>query len=245
MDEIFKKLPELVREETLPEIPKKIRWRARFFGKGQLWEYIRNYYEEESVRRVPFYLPYIYMKEAFRYLCRYAEIPKKQVSMVLIDGGDARTDYFLYEFLGELNYLTIVTERSVYFEGLQERAFQELGLLIDLVLPWEEKHLQGNLVWDFTEELQKTDCYPSECICFVPHKKEWKIKELLRECPFVTAVSIKEVENRQLSIRPSLAECFMVPAGFPFRKSRCEELKHWCRQKRWSVKMKVRTPEKP
>lgn len=245
MDELTKKLPELMREETLPEIPGKVRWKAKFFGKGQLLEYIRNYYEEESVRRVPFYLPYIYMKEIFRYLCRYAKIPKKQVSMVLIDDADARTDYFLYEFLEELNYLTIVTDRTKYYEGLQERAFQELGLLIDLVQPWEEKHLRGNLVWDFSDKLQKVDCYPEDCICFLPHKKEWKIKELLKECPTMTAVSLKEIEIGSLSLQPSMAECLLVPGGFPFRKSRCEELKSWCHRKRWLVKMSVRTLEKP
>lgn len=245
MDELLKKLPELVRAETMPEIPKKIRWKAKFFGKGQLVEYIGNYYEEESARRVPFYLPYIYMKETFRYLCRYARIPRKQVSMVLIDDGDSRTDYFLYEFLEELNYLTIVTDRREYFESLQERAFQELGLLIDLVLPWEEKNLRGNLVWDFSDKLQKSDCYPEECICFVPHKKEWKIKALLSDCPTMTAVSIKNVEIGQFHILPGMAESFLVPADFPFRKSRCEDLRQWCRQQRWQVKMNVRKPEKP
>lgn len=245
MDELTKKLPELIREETIPEIPKKIRWKSRLFGKGQLLEYIRNYYEEESVKRVPFYLPYIYMKEAFDYLRRYAQIPKRQVNMVLIDGGDARIDYFLYEFLEELNYLTIVTERQAYFEGLQERTFQELGMLIDLALPWEEKNLRGNIVWDFSDKLQKADCYPEGSICFLPHKKEWKIKEFLGECLCATAVTLREVEIGHFVLSPSMAECFLVPANFPFRKSRCQELKIWCRQKKWSVKMKVRKPEKP
>lgn len=245
MDELLKNFPDLVREETMPEIPKRIRWKARIFGKNQIWDYIRNYYEEESARRVPFYLPYIYLKESFRYLCRTAGIAKKQVSMVLIDGGDSRTDYFLYEFLEEFNFLTIITDRPVYFEGLQERAFQELGLLIDLVLPWEGKNLPGNLVWDFTDSLQKPDCYPKGAVCFVPHKKEWKISELLRECQAITTVSIKEVEIGSVIFRPSLAECFLAPAGFPFRKSRCDELKQWCRQNRWSLKMNRRKSEKP
>ena len=241
MDELTKRLPELIRAETLPELPVRVRWRARLFGKGKLWEYIKNYYEEESAHRVPFYLPYIYMKEIFRYLCRYACIPKKSVSMVLIDGGDLRTDYFLYEFLEELNYLTIITDRPEYFESLQERSFQELGLLIDLVRPWEKKHISGNLVWDFSENLQLSDCYPKDCICFTGHKKEWKVQELLRECPTITALTIDEIWVRGFSVYPSMAEGFLVPADFPFRKSRCEDLKKWCRQKEWRVKLKART----
>ena len=248
MDELTKRLPELIREETLPHIPKKIRWKAKIFGKTQILEYMRNYYEEESVKRVPFYLPYIYMKEIFRYLCRYGRFRKREVSMVLIDGGDARTDYFLFEFLEELNFLTIVTERREYFTGLQERAFQELGLIIELVLPWETKTLCGNLVWDFTEQLQRADCYPEHCICFVPHKKKWKIQELTRECPTVTAVSVKAIECKGMSLTPALAESFLVPANFPFRESRCEELKGWCHQKQWMFKpdvLKAISPEKP
>lgn len=235
----------IARPETRPDIPRKIRWKAKLFGSQCLSEYLWNYYEKESEARVPFYLPYIYIKENFYYLRRYAQIPKKQVSMVLIDGNDSRTDYFLYEFLEELNYLTIVTDRQKYFESLQERAFQELGLLIDLALPWEQKNIRGNLVWDFTEQLQKADCYPENSICFMPHKKEWKIKELLRECKLTAAVSLKEVEIGEVCISTSLAECLLVPANFPFRKSRCEDLKDWCRSQKWTVKMGVQKPEKP
>lgn len=233
------------RPETRPDIPRKIRWKAKLFGSQCLSEYLWNYYEKESEVRAPFYLPYIYMKENFYYLRRYAQIPKKQVSMVLIDGDDSRTDYFLYEFLEELNYLTIVTDRRKYFESLQERAFQELGLLIDLVLPWEEKNIRGNLVWDFTDQMQKTDCYPEQSVCFLPHKKEWKIRELLKDCPVISAVSLKEVEIGEACISAALAESLLVPPNFPFRKSRCEDLREWCRNQKWTVKMSVQSAEKP
>lgn len=233
------------RPETKPEIPGKVRWRARFFGKRHLSEYLRNYYQKESECRIPFYLPYIYMKENFEFLRRYGKIPRKQINMVLIDGNDGRTDYFLYEFLEELNYLTIVTDRQKYFEGLQERAFQELGLLIDLVLPWEEKNLRGNLVWDFSDKLQKPDCYPAGSICFMPHKKEWKIKELLGSCPGITVVSLTKVVIGQNSILPSMAETLLVPAKFPFRKSRCDDLRRWCQAQKWQMKMSAQSGEKP
>lgn len=229
----------IARTETRPQIPGKVRWKARIFGRQCLSEYLWNFYVEESKTRAPFYLPYIYMRDNFYYLRRYAQIPKKQVSMVLIDGRDSRTDYFLYEFLEELNYLTIVTERKSYFESLQERAFQELGLLIDLALPWEEKNIRGNLVWDFTEQLQKPDCYPKNSVCFMPHKKEWKIRELLRECPPVAAVSLKEVEIGASRISAALAESLLVPRNFPFRQSRCEDLRDWCKAQKWAVKMAV------
>lgn len=244
MEEWMKKLPDIARKETLPEIPKRIVWKSRFFGKNQLLEYIGAYYQEESERRVPFYLPYLYRKEIFRYLCRTAGLQKKQVNLVLIDGGDARIDCFLSEFLEDLNYLTIITERTAYFESLQERAFQEMGLLIDLWKPWEEKNLKGNMVWDFTSNLQKSDCYPENSVCFAPHKKMWKWKELAETSSEVTIVFLKEIEIGVLKVSPSLAESLLVPPDFPFRETRCNELKKWCHYRRWMIRLsQVKCPQ--
>lgn len=245
MDGVLKGLPEITRKETLPEIPKRILFQSRIFGKNQLCKYIDAYYQEESAERIPFYLPYIYMKEIYRCLCRYGGLYKKQVELVLIDDEDARTDYILYEFLEQVNYLTIISRRKAYFEGLQERAFQELGLLIDLVQPWEEMHLKGNLVWDLTSELQRADSYPENAICFVPHKKKWKQNEILKTSPKVTTIFIKELTNGQRVLSPAMAESVLVPQEFPFRKTRCDDLRKWCRSKHWMIKMQAQSLEKP
>lgn len=233
------------RIETVPEVPKKIRWKARIFGKNQIEQFYERYYQRESERRIPFYLPYLNMRTHFDYLRRYGRIPKSQISMVLVDDGDERTDYFLYEFMGELNFLTIITERQEYFMSLQERVFGQLGLLLELVRPWEAKNLQGNLVWDFTSTLQPEECYPKNSICFMPHKKEWKINEQLSYSQEITAVFLKEIEINGIKISPSMAEAMLVPRRFPFRKSRCEELAEWAKKQRWNVKLKARTLENP
>ena len=240
-----KELLKLARPETRPKLPRKIRFMARIFGSQIVLEYIWDYYERESGNRIPFYLPYIYMRECMAYLRRYAKIPKKQICMVLIDDGDYKIDNFLSEFLEEFNYLTIITNRKEYFENLQERAFQELGLLIDLVLPWEEKNLQGNIVWDFTDTIQKDDCYPKGSICFLPHKKEWKVKDLLESVPNITTVSLKCIEAAGACITPTLAESLLIPWGMRFRKSRSEEVKRGCKMKNLKLKLKAETLEKP
>ena len=237
MDDFRKKLPMLAREETRLEIPVKVRFRARLFRKQQHWEYLSDYYMEQASKRTPLYLPCIYMKEEWNYLCRYAGIRKSQVSAVLIDANDARTDYFLYEFLESLNYLTIVTERREYFENFTERAFQELGLLIDLVCPWEAKKLLGNLVWDFSGKLQSADCYPQGSICFAPCKNRRKLKAVRENCPTVAAVGAPAVVIGPYELSASLAESLLVPDKFPFRKSRCEELRQWCMGNGWHMKM--------
>ena len=243
MEELKRKLPDLIRSETKPEMPRMLRWKARFLGDKILRDFLWEYYAEEARKRSPYYLPYIFMKEHFEYLRRYGEIPKRQISMILIDDDDLRTDYFLYAFLEELNYLTIITGRIEYFIGLQERAFQELGLLIELVLPWEEKCLQGNLVWDFTERIQRADCYPEGSICFLPHKKEWKIQDLVNTVPNVCAIGLKQVEAEGVCLTPEMAECFLAAKNFPFRKGRCEELRQWCKIRNWKVKLVAEKPK--
>ena len=245
MRQFQKEILKSARSETLPEVSGKLRWKARFLGKQMITEYLWHYYERESADRIPFYLPCIYQKECFDFLRRYGRIPKKQINMVLIDDEDFRTDYFLVNYLEELNYVTIVTDRKAYFEGLQERAFQERGLLIDLVYPWEEKNLQGNLVWDFSYKLQREDCYPDGSVCFLPCKKEWKIKELGKNAPKITVITLAAVMIQGEAIQPSFAESLLVPVNFPFRESRCQELRNWCIRQRWQLKMKVQKPEKP
>ncbi len=245
MRQFQKELIKSARPETKPEIPKKLSWKAKFFGRQMIDEYLWKYYERESEKRIPFYLPYVYMKDCFDHMRRYAKIPRKQIRMVLIDGNDARIDYFLEAFLGELNDLTIVTDRKAYFENLQERAFEELGLLIDLSYSWEAKNLRGNLVWDFSDRMQCKECYPKGSICFMPHKKEWKLRELQKSCPEITIFSLAGIECLQKELSATMAECLLVPADFPFRKTRCEELKIWCREKQWVQKMRVQNPEKP
>lgn len=245
MEQEQKKLLEIARPETKPRLPYKIRWKSKLFGNGKTTEYLWKYYEKESEHRIPFYLPYIYGNECLSYLRRYGQLSKKQIRPVLIDDGDYRIDYFLKEFMEELNELTILTNRKEYFEGLQERAFQELGLLIDLREPWEEKELQGNLVWDFTEKLQRPDCYPKGSLCFLPHKKEWKIRELLNMVPDITAVSLLSAECGGKTLSPALAESMLVPQGVTFRGSRCKELEHWCKSHGLSVKLRVQNLEKP
>ena len=245
MRQFQKEILKSARSETFPEVSKKLRWKARFFGKQILTEYLWQYYERESTDRIPFYLPYIYQKECFDFLRRYGKIPKKQIEMVLIDDEDFRTDYFLKNYLEEFNYVTIVTERKEYFESLQERAFQELGLLIDVIYPWEEKQLSGNLVWDFSYKLQKTDCYPEGSVCFLPHKKEWKVKELRENQPKITIVTLAGVKIGEELVIPAFAESLLVPSDFSFRESSCQELRNWCLQQRWQLKMRVQKPEKP
>lgn len=232
----------LANPKTKPEVPWKIRLRSKFFGKQIETEYLWNYYKRESAERVPFYLPYLFMKELFYYLKRYGEIPKSKISMILVDGGDSRIDYFLYEFLEELNDLTIITDRKEYFESLQERSFQELGLIIDLIYPWQEKRLKGNFVWDFTTQLQKADCYPKDSICFLPHKKEWKVQDILNDGENITVFFIENVKIRGYFVPSGLAECFLVPKMLGFRKSRCEELAKWCKNEGWRIKLKARKP---
>ena len=239
MEYEVKELLKNVRPETRPLIPKKVWWKAKIFGQQVIKEYLWNYYKRESEYRVPFYLPSIFLKECMQYLCRVGKIPKDRLQAVLIDGEDFRIDYFLSRYLEQFQYVTIITDRQEYFKSLEERAFQELGLLVDFVHSWEEKQLTGNLVWDFSETIQKSDCYPEGSVCFLPYKREWKQNEIQNSVPNITIVKIQCVKANGMELSPGLAESMLVPSGITFRASRCEMLRKWCEKQKWRIKLKV------
>ena len=64
-------------------------------------------------------------------------------------------------------------------------------------------------------------------------------------CSKITVVTLAAVETPEGSICPAMAERLLVPAGFPFRETRCRDLKMWCGKKKWMVKMNVQKGEKP
>ena len=61
---------------------------------------------------------------------------------------------------------------------------------------------------------------------------------------FTKDEDLYDVKIKDVCLSPSLGESLLVPANFPFRKSRLEELQSWCRKQKWSIKMKVWNPEK-
>ena len=76
-------------------------------------------------------------------------------------------------------------------------------------------------------------------------QKEWKVKDLLESVPNITAVSLKCIEAAGEYIAPAFAESLLIPWGMTFRKSRCEEVKRWCKMKNLKLKLKAEPLEKP
>ena len=111
--------------------------------------------------------------------------------------------------------------------------------MVDFVHSWEEKQLTGNLVWDFSEMIQKSDCYPEGSVCFLPYKMEWKQNEIQSSVPNITIVKIQCVKANGMELSPGLAESMLVPSDITFRASRCEMLRKWCEKQKWRIKLKV------
>ena len=70
-------------------------------------------------------------------------------------------------------------------------------------------------------------------------------KDLIEGRPIFGDTNRKNVEIQRQNIFPALAETMLVPKRFPFRQSRCEELRKWCKMSNWKVKLKARTLENP
>lgn len=235
MKEYQKEILKMAEKDTLPKLPKKFWKFQRWFSQEYFWEYLWNYYMEESKGRRPFYLPYLYLREEQDFLRRTGQMALEEIHLVIIDSEDERCGYLLQELLWKLNYLTILTNRKKYFEGLKNRAFQEMGLIIELYYPWQEKHVYGNLIWDLTDKLQPKDCYPSGSICFMPHKSQVQKEILGEQCPDTRFFLMPDILWRDQKLTANFAEALSVPCYFPFRESRCEDLKIKSRNCHWKL----------
>lgn len=109
----------------------------------------------------------------------------QDLKLVVIDSDFEKDDYdiqlVLSQFGGMLNYLMLVTERPVYYEGFMDAMFEEYGLVVQQVLKTEYRGAYGNLILDFTRYSHvPNDFQPAAGALYLPvYKKAWEICENL------------------------------------------------------------------
>lgn len=81
-------------------------------------------------------------------------IQKKDAKFVIIDSGNKRVELILQVILEYANYVTIVTNRQMYFAKAVEVVYEETGLLMDVVSSYTQKNITGNVVINLDK-----DCY--------------------------------------------------------------------------------------
>lgn len=95
---------------------------------------------------------YIMFRNIYEETIRLSNIKRQDVRLVIIDEESRKIEYIVESVMEELNYLTILTHRPERFQLLQQKVYEETGLVIDVVDKESMVSLQGNLVVDLCHE---------------------------------------------------------------------------------------------
>ena len=129
----------------------------------------------------------------FHGILKAGGLSEKQLELVVIDEETENFSLFeradvkdvLNQLGGELNLLTIYTDRFAYFSEYARRMYEENGLLVMLFSKKELSREKGSktgekLILDFEWEGTCHTFLMGPTKCYIPiHKKPWKIAENL------------------------------------------------------------------
>lgn len=74
------------------------------------------------------------------------KVSKKDARFVIIDDESQKIELILQVILEYANYLTIITERSHYFQKAVDVVYDEVGLMMDVVSSADKKKITGNVI---------------------------------------------------------------------------------------------------
>lgn len=131
-------------------------WRKRWFS---LKEAEKDDFLEENAKN--HYLPQL--RDIIENILKQREIAYEDFAPIIIDGENTENSLAAVRLLSrDLNYLSILTNHSEYFEDISERLYEEYGLLVEILpktltkiaaLPLEET--KGNVILDFEEQKER------------------------------------------------------------------------------------------
>lgn len=111
---------------------------------------LKQYIQKEK-SFYPFFL--LYIEEALQIILRKERMAKKDAHMIIVDNPREEYTVFLLELLdNEVNYLTIVTDRPGYFQEYQTYAYEEMGLLVQVLPVPIVPLVEEGIIIDLNEE---------------------------------------------------------------------------------------------
>lgn len=105
------------------------------------------------------------LKQWIDFLIRKHDILRKEMRLLIIDGGSKDVCSILKNIYQDVNYMTICTERKEHFEPLLEDAFNQTGLMIEMLSKESTDGMQADIVIDFEKnEKNVYRLYPKRSI---------------------------------------------------------------------------------
>lgn len=107
----------------------------------------------------------IFLKQWMDYLIHKHQILKKEMRLLIVDGGGEDTGSVLKNIFDDVNYMTICTERKGCFEQLSENAYNQTGLMIEILSREAARAIKADIVIDFERNEKKVyRLYPDHSI---------------------------------------------------------------------------------
>lgn len=169
------KLPNQYLDQYIEEVMKYLNIN-RAYCMEELQE--RNH---ERVERERSLIKFLYLRQLVAIAREKLHIEEKDMKLVIIDSHDKRIEHVLEQFVYNLNYLTIITNREEYFDGFRDMIYDTTGLVVEFEeLPLKD-HIEGNIIIDLDSESYKSYNFFPYGSCVVDVNSSAKKRQYLQE----------------------------------------------------------------
>lgn len=169
------KLPNQYLDQYIEEVMKYLNIN-RAYCMEELQE--RNHERAERERSL---IKFLYLRQLVVIAREKLHIEEKDMKLVIIDSHDKRIEHVLEQFVCNLNYLTIITNREEYFDGFRDMIYDTTGLVVEFEeLPLKD-HIEGNIIIDLDSESYKSYNFFPYGSCVVDVNSSAKKRQYLQE----------------------------------------------------------------
>lgn len=169
------KLPNQYLDQYIEEVMKYLNIN-RAYCMEELQE--RNHERAERERSL---IKFLYLRQLVAIAREKLHIEEKDMKLVIIDSHDKRIEHVLEQFVCNLNYLTIITNREEYFDGFRDMIYDTTGLVVEFEeLPIKD-HIEGNIIIDLDSESYKSYNFFPYGSCVVDVNSSAKKRQYLQE----------------------------------------------------------------
>ena len=169
------KLPNQYLDQYIEEVMKYLNIN-RAYCMEELQE--RNHERAERERSL---IKFLYLRQLVAIAREKLHIEEKDMKLVIIDSHDKRIEHVIEQFVCNLNYLTIITNREEYFDGFRDMIYDTTGLVVEFEeLPLKD-HIEGNIIIDLDRECYKSYNFFPYGSCVVDVNSSAKKRQYMQE----------------------------------------------------------------
>ena len=137
--------------------------------------------DNERAERERTLIKFLYIKKLVEIGREKLRIEEKDMKLVIIDSGDKRIEHVLEQFINNLNYLTIITNREEYFSGFRDMIYDTTGLVVEFEELPLKNHIEGNIIIDLDRECYKSYNFFPYGSCVIDVNSSAKKRQYLQE----------------------------------------------------------------